>query len=86
MNQHDKEIDEIVKQLKNLDASLILLNHKKEIREIIELIVRVRNGWTTIAEMTFMRTLIDSLASQLEQIDSKINKMKEAAFQVSAHK
>ncbi len=84
MNKHEVELNELSKQLKNLNEIVLQLGKKKDVIDIIEMI-KVKNGWTTLAEMDFMKAMVNSLTLQIKQVDQTISQMKSAAFKVEIH-
>lgn len=79
--KHDADLTLFAKDLKNLQSLLSKMAAKKDLEKIIEMI-RIRNGWTTPAELAFARQWTIALSEQAKLMDKSMTELYKACNKV----
>jgi hypothetical protein len=81
--QPDKHIQDLIKQMRALQAAKKALSARDDIDRIIEMI-KLKRGWTTPAEFAFAKGIAKSLTSRISGMTTELGEFKNAAAKVEA--
>lgn len=81
--QPDKHIQDLIKQLRALQAAKKALSARDDIDRIIEMI-KLKRGWTTPAEFAFAKGIAKSLTGRISAMTTELGEFKNAAAKVEA--